>query len=440
MKCRNGIRAYSHTIACIILLLLFYCTDSNAIQTIVKPEIKLGAQQDDNINVNAQKPISLNGVSLNAQLNVEVSTPTWTHSLQGGLTRYSFNRSEYDSEDQLIKLSAQQEGERHTISVAGNIVRDSTRTSEELDSGRITAGRREQYAINALWSYRLGERSSVSLSGTGSITDYQSDQYIGNRHGQAYAQWAYALTQKLQVFLRSNISGYGSDDQSGSFTFIQVIGLFPVVTQQQQSYTTDTVEYGLQLGTRYQWTEHLSLFALAGSNETKTYYDIDDSRGLCRNTAFNPTFIVRGVCYLPDQQASATTVQLESSWRHQRHSVTANYYMRNQPSSDGYLIKSERLSLNWNYPLSRLSDIRVSAVWGKHESLNQRRDVLDRSASTRDYYSLNVFFDYQLSENWVLNSSYKHRYQNREVSDSSAESNAVEVAIIYKPGKSLWSR
>ncbi len=410
--------------------------------------LKIKAQHDDNINLEVSNQNSLYGETLNPSAGLQVKTESWATSVNADLRFSNFNRNGYDSDDQYIDLISRKTGERYSFSLQANATHDTTRTSEALDSGRISNERRKYYSLTPSWTYSITDQHQLTLSTTLSTAEYNDERYTGYENGQAYAEWAYIYAENLRFFLRANASDYESDGRRQRFNFVRLINtpFSPSPRRQffleEQTYVTKTNGIGFQLGANYQVTEKLAFFGLFGSSETDTNYDITAGSNLCDITASDPSWIVRGACTLEDQSSSTKTIDSSITWKEERQTFVVGYNLQTQPSSDGFLLEYNRANLNWNYKLSQKNNINISAVWGKNKTLDKPDEQVVTSNSDREFQNVTVGYNHRFTKEWSVNLSYRYRYQERKTNNTDATGTGTggHIAISYRPQAKQWSR
>jgi hypothetical protein len=404
----------------------------------VESELKVTAQHNDNIRLEVDEPLSIFGETINPSVTLQARTEQWATSLNTDLRFSKFNRPGFDSDDQYVTLATQRTGEKSSFSLTANGTHDTTRTSEEFDSGRFTNERRKSYSLAPAWNYMLTDKQQLSLSANLSTVDYSADNFTGYDNGQAFAEWSYSYTESLRFFVRANASRYKADSRTQQVQFFRVGQFQPDVIEQTLATQSDGL--GIQLGANYQFTENLSLYGLIGASDTDTEYEISDEFDACNLTANIPDYVLRGFCDLEDQNSTTQLIDTNLSWEQQNYTLSVGYSVQAQPSSNGALLESEQATVKWNYNLSEKNRIFVNGDWGDNQSINEGDDQNQTLNNDREYYSASLGYRYRLTEHWFLGAEARYRYQDSEIVQGNAESIVGKLSISYRPKKLAWSR
>jgi hypothetical protein len=423
-----------------------------ATQYAAQPRASLEYIHDDNFRlIPEQQPTnqnrSLYGETYGAGINATASEESWQMELDVELEFERFNREEFDSDDQFVRFSGSKRTEKQVFQLSANIIRDSIRSSSELDNGLVVAGRSERYNLAPSWQYYFTERAYAGLSVTAETADYDDDfnQLVGYDYGQGQFNTGYMLNEKLTLTGYLLASEYRGD--SSDITGFVQDRLFNQLTPVPLSYSSETTTQAWGLGVDYQWNEQLKLSLTGGRRTNKTeYVDVDDPLGACPGVANSvilpdgePRFIfLQGdVCgSAPD--SSSTTWSASMDWTGERQRLQASYEDADQPSSSGYLQRSKIFRGSWDYRLTEKQTLSVDGQWLRNNVEDQ--DPLVASRGNRDYAKLALRYRYRLFREWDLSIGYQYRVQDRDTQIDQAESHVGTLSINYRPEKTLWSR
>lgn len=392
---------------------------------------------DNNINLQVDDPDSLYGETINPTAKLKIHTETWKSDLKADLRFSTFNRSGFDSDDQVVSASTEKFTEKMLFTLNGSATRDTTRTSEELDSGRRSNERRKMYSLAPLFRYTLTESQYLTFSGTLSTSEYDDETYTGYDYIDTYAEWSYIYSEKLSYFVRANGSRYESDGRTQDFLFARFGGTAII---QEQTYIVATDGVGFQLGANYQFTEKLMFEGLFGDSRKDTEYTVFDDVNACDAIANDPTWQLRGACSFEDQSSTTDLVNTSLTWEEERQTLSIAYSLQTQPSSDGYLLEYERVNLDWQYDLSELSKLAFNAVWSENQALDDPDEQAGVNRSNRIYQALSIDLRYRLTQTVYLSTSLRYRFQDREFQEGEAESVDGQLSITYRPQRKVWSR
>lgn len=372
----------------------------------------------DNARLTESDPISLSGSTVAPKFTLGVETERSDTTLDGNLWFRRFNRSEFDSDDQELRFNTKHSGERVDMSLGASMLRDSTLTSELLDSGRVAnAQRHEQYQATPSISFFLSERNLISFQGAYSTNRYRGDQFTNYDYWQAGLQWTYMLNERLRFFSQYNHSDYQSDPRQSSFG---------------QSYSTRSIDDGVQVGGEYALSEAFTVSALIGRTRNDSRYDIDDPNNAC--IFLGPLL---PACSLEDGKTNLSTGTGTLSWSNTRNQLSASLTQDTRPSSDGYKLESRQLNLRWSYSVWERGTLSTELTAGENKALGG--DSLSKQ-SDRDFRYANIAYRHRLDDAWYLDGKYQYRFQDYTNTDDSAESQGVYFGITYQPRDWHWHR
>lgn len=383
--------------------------------------LRVDAYHDDNIRLLEENGPSAFGQTIAPTIKAAATSERFEASLDTQLRFLRFNRSELDSDDQTLQGNLLWRAERSESRLMARWIRDSTLTSEQLDSGRVgDASRRETYLIQPSWTYYLTERNLLTVSGFYNDSDYRDDAFVDYQYLQASLRWTHILSERVHFLMQALYSEYQSADRD-----------FPTF---RQSYSQQNNDTGLQIGGQYRWSENLTATALIGQSRSKQRYDVDDPIGYCRSflAPFAP------LCQLEDSENDLSTLDASLNWNTERNQLTVNATRSTQPSSDGQVLEATQLHTNWVYRFWEHGDLVVNLTVGRHTAAGGDQSVSARSE--RDFGYASLGYRHQLSETWSLSTTYQYRYQDYEVRPTSAESHRLSLGITYQPRERHWSR
>ena len=420
-------------LASTLLLTSTAAITAQALEYSVDSALQVTAQHDDNIRLEVNNQESVYGHSINPSAKTQVRSENWEMSADLELRFSEFSDEGYDSDDQYLTLGGESRGEQYTAGFTGQVTRDTTRTSESGDSGRVSNDRRELYSISPYWQYLLTESHLLALSGSAQKVDYKDPAYTGYEYYSGQAQWTFLYNERLRFNVNVSTTDYQSDGLTGDYNFGLVLGgVFIPVTRQQQTYFTDTKGTGYQIGFAYQFTEALSFDGMWGKRDSETTYKIIDPSGVCG------TGLIGGVCSLQDNDAKTDQKNISVTWDKEYNRFVASYALDTSPSSDGYVLEQETYRLAWDYRLFERGKISLNTTYGENEALGGS-SLQNRSlASERDYWVSTVSYSHQMLEHWYLNASVRYRYQDRKIDQDDAEALGGRIGIEYRPTKLIW--
>ena len=398
--------------------------------------VALEAEHDDNIRLSVDNVQSRFGVTADVVTKTGVKAETWNALFKVRLALHDFSRSGHDSDDQSATFALNKRLERHSINLDSRYTRDSTRSSEEFESGRFSDIRRQSASLSPSWRYSVTERHSVSLNMTLSTVDYASDDYTGDDTFSSFIEWSYVASDTLSLFLRANQSRSETDGRKGTHQFIRTIPF--EVSLVEQTFIIDNDSDGYQLGVQYYPVEQLSLFGLFGRTGVQSAYTVSDDEDVCELTAGELGFISRGICDLEGQSSRNGMTTARATWEEARFNIGVSYSLQSKTNSEGFLYEYETIDASWNYMISEADNLSLVATWSENETINVPKGQLSRDDNDREYLSISARYDHRLSDRWKLGFTYRYRWQQRESENSSANSNAVLINFTYQSQKNIW--
>lgn len=389
------------------------------------------AEHDSNVRLSpGDNKTSILGGSSTATVNWDHRRGHSEGNLNLVLRSSWYNRDEYNSDDQFLRGRWSFLGERHQISLTGGFDRDSTRTSEIEDTGRVSdaAVRRERGNVGASWGWSWTERQQLSASINATDVSYGSDrrQFVDYRFYSGSLGWTLRLSERTDLTVQGFGNLYRPEFRDASFNFFGV----PVPL----SYKTESEALGADVGLSHRYTEHLELSASLGNSRVETEYSIRDPLEFCPSE-FSEGF---GICELRDRSANSRVARLEATYNRERHRASLRLNQETTPSSDGRLLEARRARAAWRWQLSERGTVRSALTWGRNEDVDGGSGLPTAQRSERDYYIGVLGYDHRLGSNWVLGAEYRYRYQKREILDRSANSHIGELYIRYEPEKPLF--
>ena len=114
--------------------------------------------------------------------------------------------------------------------------------------------------------------------------------------------------------------------------------------------------------------------------------------------------------------------------------------MSDQPSSQGYTTRSQRLNFDWRYGLTETSNVGVDLEAGRNDALDTSISDIDPQNSNRDFVTFRAMYNHRLTEHWWLNLQGRLRWQDREIQSDDASAAGIRVGVTYRPRNLSMSR
>lgn len=359
--------------------------------------IGTNGEYDDNVRLVESGETSISGASVAPALRLGYRTPDVTASLDAQLNFARFDESDYDSNDQRMVFDVAKKTPRNELALQAGGVRDSTRTSELEDTGRVSnrAVRREDYWIAPSWLTYLSERNALRFGASFHDVVFDSASYTDYTTAAADATWLHILSPRTTLKLQGYLNRFEANDALDT--------------------RSDTA--GVLAGADFALTQNLKLSALAGLANVETRYDLPP-----------------GAPFADRSDENVTVVDAKLDYTQPRWSLSFNVASQTYPSGDGLVQQRHFARASWSYRISELATLRIGALYGKNES------VESRYAIDRDYADADIGIDWRLTQSLFLNARYRYRFQDYDYSVGEADGNAVFLGIRYEPAPKRWSR
>jgi hypothetical protein len=347
-----------------------------------EPGVRLNLFYDDNVRLSpVDKQSSFGGfaeVYGVAARRTEVSELTFRGIVTS--TYYS-DITELNNTDGAIEADLAYRMPRTTFGLETSFVYDSTLQSEEETTGIVQVNkRRSLFQIAPAIQYATTERSRI-----GAGIDFQDVSYedvdqipLDNyRFGQANVNAEYDLTERAVLVGRVFYERFDSDNELNRST-----------------------AWGGDAGVRYQVSDRMRLAGFAGARsvdaEDAPGFETDDGGG----TGPIFSFLVER-----DYGPGLARLTLDRSLI---------------PSGRGTLLDTTRAGVTLSLPVTERATARLDAL-----GVRNRNPGGETNLNDRDFISVQPGLRWQLGEATWLDLSYRYRWQDREILDNDAQSNAV---------------
>ena len=379
------------------LLTLPFAVSSQANEYSLDYKVEAGYEYDDNVGLRAENEIDVSGGKISLPATLAMRSERLETSLMGEVASAKYDDSGYNSDDQNLQGKAAYELERGNVAGYAGFKRDSTRDSEFLDTGVVglSATRVETATVGGSGDYLFTEKNGIIAGADYRDVDYDSPLKVDNDFLSGHAGWTHQWSQRTRLRLQGYANRYENDAQL--------------------KVKSDSL--GVQAGFDSTWSEQLSVSLLAGWVSVDTDYstnlpiapqDDDNNDGYLLNGSLN--------------------------YRQERYTVAAKIKRELTPSGNGYLRVTNQLDLTYKYSVSERSHFELGLVGGQSSALDSRID------NDRDYARARLRLDYRFSRSWYVAGTYIFSYQDQDRADGDADSNQINLSLIFHPEKNVWSR
>jgi hypothetical protein len=306
-------------------------------------------------------------------------------------TRFPDERS-LNSNDQFLTLSGLKRGQRWTAGIVGNVIRDTTRTSDVEDTGEfiLQNRRREVLGIGPQVTYQLTPVDEIGLNGRFSDTHYPSNNITDFQQWGGGGSWVRRLTERTQFLL--NGSGYktnsGSRGSQNSNYYTALVGF-------AHSFT-DTLEGRLTAGPTIADVDVVG----GPSNSRRSHSDFNLGYGF--DGAIDYRF-------------------------RERLSFSGQIFRTVRPSTTtGNIIEETGVRISSSYDLFKHVYLDTATLYKRRQAIG------DSDVPNRDYVSFQPELRWEFLEDWNLRVGYRLRWQRYDRNDNDeAFSNSVLASVGY---------
>jgi hypothetical protein len=402
-------------------------------------------------------------------LNLDLSKATETSELNGGifLAINNYNIKSYNTSDQRGNFDYTKKTESGSWGFGGVYDRDSISEFEKADQNlgqqdRISSQVLSQ-SLRANWNQQINEKNLFALSASATDVAYESVFRNDYRYGQSSLLWQHFLTDRIRLQANIAYSLFDSDStnslsvsplfddaiaagdlsendaiflieacRSGFNLIDQVNGgaLTPwrCFEELERDNLQSTVK--LQVGIYYVWTDYVTLDLLYGESSVKTeleqsYIDLpslDGSEGPRTKSEIG--------------KDDGGVYQASISYSGERFQSSFNASRNESVNSNSVLSLNTNVGLDVRLRVNEYHSINGGVAWYRQENSGfSGAEFFDKDIAT-----FTLIYQYNVSENWTLRSTYKFKDLDQAQQLLHASGNEVSFNVRWNPAKYRWSR
>lgn len=363
-----------------ILSMFFLCVVTNTFAVIQQSfALPLMYEYESNPRFSVTDEQSINRVILVPAYSITANQDTeqWFATANLYLEQSSDQTISQDRNDPSLNIGWSHDYETGQFGVTALLNNQSTRVSEFADSGIVSGDNtRKTRSLSVNWLNTLSDKTTLTFNGNATNVTFDglvTTGLVDYRNESINATLNYTLSEKIEIFSQLSFSRYTPEDVN--------------------SLNSETK--GINLGLIWNVNEKFNMTASAGTNETKSESNI-------QNTSNNKSWqALLNMHY--------TTVRTNSHLSISRSQ---------SPGSTGSLNETNQLAAGWTYNLSEQEEISLEATWGQNLTLNKTETK-----------SLSANYTREISLSWDFRISAIHR--NRDDILTSASSNSIMASVIY---------
>ncbi|KAA1189968.1 hypothetical protein F0M18_12905 [Pseudohalioglobus sediminis] len=363
-------------------------------------EVEGGYEYNDNVRLVPEDELEISGGWLSIPVTLGTRSERLDASLSGEMLFSRYDEDAWDSDDQELRGDASYQFERGDVDGYARYRRDSTRTSEFLDTGvtGLEARRRETASIGGSGNHMFTENNGIIGGLDFDDVDYDTSVLQDYQYLSGYAGWLHQWSARTQVTLQAYGSTFENDANSGFDTEV------------------DTETIGARFGFDSTLSESFSTSLLIGWANIDTEYSSD---------LLDPP---------ADDESNMLLLSGSLTYRGERQRVRATIESAPRPSGSGTVVENHAVGLDYTYQMTERSNFEVEFDAGQRGAVDDSFDL------DRDYARVRFGLDYRFSESWYVAGSYQYAWQDQERAEDSADSNSILLSVIFRPTKSVWSR
>lgn len=379
-------------------MMLAAATPARAAEWFVSGTAGQEVSYDDNIGLRgpSDEQVSAFGETTSVGVTVGGRSPVLDLRLDSlfNFTRFP-SESSLNSNDQYLTATADYAGERLSLGLTGQYIRDTTRTSDIEESALfiLQNRRREVARVQPSVGYKLSRIDEVRIVGDVSDTTYPSRDIRNFQQWGATGEWVRSLSERTAIL--ANVSGFRVNSNDSGLQ--------------------KTSNYAAQIGASHRFSERLAARLTAGP--TLTDSDFTFASGSFR-ISDSSTTLGYGLDGRLDYRVD------ERSW------LGAQVYRTVRPSGTTGIVSEET-----GVRLSATHALRQH-LFGDASALYQLREDVSRSSGDRrrHYVAVHPSLRWQFAEDWNVRLVYRFRWQRYDDSgdDQDAYSNAVTASLTYR--------
>lgn len=355
---------------------------------VFEPGVRLDLFYDDNVRLSEVEPQSSFGGFAELYAVMSRSTEVSDLRFRGVVdTSYYTDVSELNSTDGALEAYYIYRMERTTFGLDSRLIYDSTLTSEEETTGIVQVNKRRTFFdISPSIDYALSERATIGLDFTFQDVSYEDASEIllsDYQFFQAGLNGEYDLTERVSILARLLYDRFDSE---------------------QRWDRSDA--YGGEAGFRYEISDRMTLTALAGGRSVEQTSDVGGQS--ITTSSSGPMF----------------SVSLNREYGPGEIDITLARSLL--PSGRGTLLDTTRAGIALSFPVTERAIARLDLA-----AVRNRNPGNEINFNDRDFFLVTPGFRWLLSESTWLDVSYRYRYQDREIIDGNAQSNAVYIGFAH---------
>lgn len=406
-----------------------------AAERTVEPEVSFGSVYNDNMTANDSGDEAY-GLSSTVSSNFSYKTETKGAELFLSNKSSYHNRHDFDSDDQILRLSFNNLHETSKLYMGIGYVRNTSRTSEIENTGKIGNVRHESLSVSPGYEIRLSERFSLSNEFSAGFSEYEENDngLIGYRNFTLSSSLVYEYSDVLSLSVTPTFKSFTSGDQYSSAADViarEVISL---------QYQNESKAIGFTFGGTYKHADRLtSSFRIGRTKRVANYKLSSASKSACVTNGvrlLSNFFVLHPICDEADRDSVITDLNYYLSWRMEKSSLSARVSVEFLPNSTGDFSRSEKLNLGFNRKISEKLFFNTNLVVSEREVFYRENGVNNKGGLR--LYDLILGMNYKITDKLSVGGYTNYYVIDESRRENTRSRNQVSFSISYKPAKIFW--
>jgi hypothetical protein len=415
------------------VFLLLLSLPAQAAEWLIEPTTSLRSGYNDNIRLDTGPHDSVWETAITPSVRFGVAKEdrglfgkayASVRRFSGGSGRNS--SSVLDREDYHFDTDAYYGTERNQFSGLVNYTQDSTLDSELDQTGQVLSSRatRERITLGPRWIHTLNESTQLDLSYNYTTVTYSDKEDFQRLIEYDYHQFSAALVRQLTPRIQGTLSTAYSSYQPDS------------------GFDSDTTN--IQVGLSRSFSETLSTSWLAGYRETTS--DTLIATGFCVGADPGAGFPgckggapVQTGTAKDDDTNTGSVYSVNITKLLEKGNLSASLSRSSNPSSDGELLDTTRLTLTGNHQFTEKLRTSLSIEYYNNEDITRVSNNIRKT--DEDTYRVRPKLFWKWHRDWQLAAEYEYvENENKDRNSGTARRNAFYLTLSYQHPKISISR
>lgn len=363
----NGVSMKINVITTVLAVTLFQVNVAKAAEYIIGADFSPTLSYDDNVALREDEEGSFS-TKITPTLLLSRSIENGSIALNTGyrVERYA-SLSELDRQDPFANFSTNYNTERSAYGLTATYSENAQRAIAEEDTGDFSSNATViTKSLAPTYQYQFTERDFVYTSFNYNERTYDTSGFSDNETMSYTGGWSRNLTERLTGGLALTYSNYESQSD-----------------RLQSEYDS----YNLSVTSTYMMSERWSFSGQVG-------YRTTDSE----------TQFLQGGSQQSDRSAGSL-FDFSANYAGELNTLTFSLSRSLNPSGEGVVNETDRVSFNWNRNLSETLSFSLNTLYQESQSADELTNT------DREYFTFSPAINWKLDRNLALKMGYQYRQQ-----------------------------